>query len=113
MLKALQLQVGERYSIITLLFFVPYIIFVRRAVTGGDTMLTWQELPSNVLLRKIGARYWLGGIVTGFGVVTLGQAFVKTWWELAICRVLLGLLESEWLVPVPQWLVPFLPEQMG
>ena len=30
MLRALQLQVGERYSIITLLFFVPYIIFVSR-----------------------------------------------------------------------------------
>jgi len=40
MLKALQLQVGERYSIITLLFFVPYIIFVRRDVVGGDVLLT-------------------------------------------------------------------------
>lgn len=28
MLQALQLQVGERYSIMSLMFFVPYIIFV-------------------------------------------------------------------------------------
>jgi hypothetical protein len=31
----------------------------------------------------------------GFGVVMVGMAFCKEWWHLAICRVLLGLLESE------------------
>lgn len=51
---SLQLGVGERYSIISLLFFVPYIIF---------------ELPSNILLKKVGTRHWLAGITVGFGVV--------------------------------------------
>lgn len=51
---SLQLGVGERYSIISLLFFVPYIIF---------------ELPSNIVLKKVGTRHWLSGIVVGFGVV--------------------------------------------
>jgi len=36
MLRALQLQIGERYSIITLLFFVPYIIFVRVAASNYE-----------------------------------------------------------------------------
>ena len=51
---SLQLGVGERYSIISLLFFVPYIIF---------------ELPSNIILKKVGTRHWLAGIVVGFGIV--------------------------------------------
>jgi len=76
---SLRLDIGERYSIISLLFFVPYIIF---------------ELPSNILLKKVGTRHWLAGITTGFGIIMLGMAFVKNWWQLAICRVLLGLLES-------------------
>ncbi|KAK1922834.1 major facilitator superfamily domain-containing protein [Papiliotrema laurentii] len=79
MMKSLQLQVGERYSIVTLLFFVPYIIF---------------ELPSNMVLRKVGTRYWLGGIVIAFGILTIGQGFTKHWWQFAICRVLLGVFES-------------------
>jgi MFS family permease len=96
MLQALQLQVGERYSIMSLMFFVPYIIFV--SLDGpcfGYTADACQELPSNIVLRKIGARNWLAFIVTGFGVVMIGSAFVKRWWELVICRVLLGTLESE------------------
>jgi MFS family permease len=69
--------------------------------------LNHQELPSNILLRKVGARVWLGGIVTGFGIVTIGQAFTKTWWQLAICRVLLGLLESESSSAVDQGVLTF------
>ncbi|GAA5874493.1 hypothetical protein JCM1840_000795 [Sporobolomyces johnsonii] len=79
MAKDLQLTVGERYSIVSLLFFVPYIIF---------------ELPSNLLLRKIGCRNQLSAITVLWGSVMLGMAFVKTWEQLAVCRVLLGLLEA-------------------
>ncbi|KAJ7114562.1 major facilitator superfamily transporter [Mycena crocata] len=75
----LHLTVGERYSIISLLFFVPYVIF---------------QLPSNILLRKIGTRNHLSAIVILWGAVMLGMGFLKTWEQLAVCRVLLGLLES-------------------
>jgi len=79
MQRDLRLDIGERYSIISLIFFVPYIIF---------------ELPSNILLRKFGARYWLCGIVTAFGAIMLGMGFVKTWVELLVCRTLLGVFEA-------------------
>ncbi|KAF9005279.1 MFS general substrate transporter [Hymenopellis radicata] len=79
MQRDLRLDIGERYSIISLLFFVPYIVF---------------ELPSNIVLRKVGAKYWLSSIVTGFGAIMLGMGFVKTWQQLAVCRVLLGVLEA-------------------
>ena len=58
---------------------VPYIIF---------------ELPSNIVLRKVGAKYWLSFIVLAFGVIMTGMAFVKTWEQLAACRVLLGFFEA-------------------
>jgi len=79
MQRDLQLSVGERYSIISLLFFVPYIIF---------------ELPSNILLRKVGARYWLSGIVLAFGGIMTGMAYVTDWKQLAACRILLGVFEA-------------------
>ena len=69
---ALQLQIGDRYSIITLcallllslisradaaplnsVFFIPYIIF---------------ELPSMIMMRRVGCRIWLAGIVASWSV---------------------------------------------
>lgn len=75
----LQLTVGERYSIISCLFFVPYIIF---------------ELPSNIVLRRVGARNILSSICILWGGVMIGMGFVKTWTQLAGLRVILGFLES-------------------
>ncbi|KAF4569448.1 hypothetical protein EYR40_008424 [Pleurotus pulmonarius] len=79
MAQDLQLQIGARYSIATLIFFVPYILF---------------ELPSNILVRKAGAARWIGSITSLWGIVMIGMAFVTTWWELVICRSLLGILEA-------------------
>ena len=61
-----------------------------------------QELPSNIVLQKVGARYWLSGIVLAFGVITIGMAFVKTWEQLAVCRVLLGVFEAGFF-PSVRW----------
>ncbi|KAG8759921.1 hypothetical protein FRC14_004579 [Serendipita sp. 396] len=77
--KDLQLYIGARYSIITVIFFVPYIIF---------------ELPSNIIVRRVGVAKLLGTITLAWGIVMLGMGFVKHWWQLAICRALLGFLEA-------------------
>ncbi|GAA5999145.1 uncharacterized protein JCM10292_001622 [Rhodotorula paludigena] len=77
--RDLALTVGERYSIITCLFFVPYIIF---------------EIPANLLIRKIGPRNQLATVTVGWGAVMLGMGWLTSWEQLAVCRVLLGLLES-------------------
>ncbi|GAA6037418.1 hypothetical protein JCM8097_008561 [Rhodosporidiobolus ruineniae] len=77
--RDLQLTVGERYSIITLVFFVPYVIF---------------EAPANLLIRKIGVRNQLATITIAWGAVMLGMGWLKTWEQLLVCRVLLGLMEA-------------------
>ncbi|KAL8276094.1 hypothetical protein RQP46_011509 [Phenoliferia psychrophenolica] len=75
----LNLVVGERYSIISLIFFVPYIIF---------------ELPSNILLRKLGARNHITAIVLMWGAVMTGMGFVKNWHQLLALRAVLGVFEA-------------------
>lgn len=66
----LQLLVGDRYSIITLVFFIPYIIFGLSNDLSCMKMLTRvAELPSNIVLRKLGARVWLSAIVIAWGAV--------------------------------------------
>jgi len=75
----LKLQIGNRYSIVSCLYFVPYIIL---------------QLPSNIFLRFIGARTWLAFCVTSWGAVQLAMGFVPTWGFLALCRVLLGVFEA-------------------
>lgn len=54
--KDLHLSVGQRYSIVTLLFFIPYIIL---------------EVPSQAGLRVFGAKIWLGGATILWGVIML------------------------------------------
>jgi sugar phosphate permease len=78
---ALDINGGDnnRYSIITLVFFVPYIIF---------------EIPSQIGLRKFGARIWLGSAVLLWGVVMLSMGWANNWSALAAQRAILGLFES-------------------
>ncbi|KAI5788283.1 major facilitator superfamily domain-containing protein [Geopyxis carbonaria] len=75
----LELYVGDRYSIALLIFFIPYFIF---------------ELPSNIVLRKVGAAVWLSGIVLAWGSVMIGMGFVKDWKLLVVCRAILGFFEA-------------------
>lgn len=53
----LALDVGARYNIALLVFFIPYFLF---------------EVPSNWVIRRVGARYWLAMLITGWGTCVLG-----------------------------------------
>lgn len=71
----LGLNIGDRYTIVLVLFFPTYALL---------------ELPSNIILRKVGSANWLAFIAFSWGAVMIGQGFVESWITLAICRVLLG-----------------------
>ncbi|KAG2007105.1 high-affinity nicotinic acid transporter, variant 2 [Coprinopsis cinerea AmutBmut pab1-1] len=75
----LQLYVGERYSIASMIYFVPYTIL---------------QIPGNIALRYLGARLHLTICVVGWGAAQLGMGFVTDWVQLCICRVLLGVFEA-------------------
>ncbi|KAL4889881.1 major facilitator superfamily domain-containing protein [Aspergillus ambiguus] len=79
MTKELELEVGTRYSIIVLMFFVPYVIF---------------QPPMTIITRKLGPTLFLGTIVISWGAILVGMGFTKDWKQMLACRVLLGLLEA-------------------
>lgn len=71
----LAFRVGDRYSIALLVFFITYFIF---------------EIPSNVVLRKVGAANWLAFLCMSRDLVTFGAGFAKKWTDIVVCRLLLG-----------------------
>ncbi|KAK7902508.1 hypothetical protein LTR67_002154 [Exophiala xenobiotica] len=77
--QAVDLEVGNRASTIILVFYVGYVIF---------------ELPSNIVLKKLGAANWLSFLGVAWGVISLGVGFSKNWGTVAVLRVLLGVLEA-------------------
>lgn len=70
---------GKQYGLIAGIFFFGYFIF---------------EIPSNVLLHRIGARVWIARILITWGVVTVLSGFVRTVHQLYAMRFLLGLAEA-------------------
>ncbi|KAL1845948.1 hypothetical protein VTK73DRAFT_387 [Phialemonium thermophilum] len=70
---------GIRYSIVTLVFFVTYVLF---------------QPPSTVIVRKIGPRIHLSLITLLWGATMIGMGFVKDWQTLTGLRVLLGIFEA-------------------
>jgi MFS family permease len=70
---------NNAYTIISLVFFLPYALF---------------QPPATVAIRKIGPRTFLAFIVFGWGVVMIGFGFSKSWQVLAVLRVILGVLEA-------------------
>ncbi len=52
------------------------------------------EVPSNVILDKVGARLWIARIMISWGVVSACTAFVVGPWSFYLVRFLLGLAEA-------------------
>jgi D-galactonate transporter len=61
------------------IFFIGYFLF---------------EVPSNLLLDKIGARKTITRIMLIWGLISAGMAFVQTPWSFYILRFLLGVFEA-------------------
>ena len=75
----LGIEKGNRYSIVLLMFFIPYFIF---------------EIPSNLVIRKFGAANWLAFLSFAWGLVILGGAFAKDWTVIVGVRILIGVFEA-------------------
>jgi len=52
------------------------------------------EIPSNIMLRKVGARLWLSRIMITWGIVSACMMFVNGATSFYIVRVLLGVAEE-------------------
>jgi MFS family permease len=67
------------YGIGAGIFFVGYFLF---------------EVPSNMLLARVGARKWIARILIMWGPVAAATAFVETAWQFYLLRFLLGVFEA-------------------
>jgi MFS family permease len=76
------------------LFFIGYALF---------------EVPSNILLQKVGARIWLTRIMLTWGVVAACMAFIQTETHFYILRFLLGVAEAGFFPGVIYYFTRWLP----
>jgi len=75
----LNLGTGPKYNTALAIFYVPYI---------------WVDVPSNWLIKRVGAGYYLPGLVIGWGIISVGIGFVRTYESLLAVRFLLGIMEG-------------------
>lgn len=61
------------------MFYISYIIF---------------EIPSNIIMTKVGARVWIARIMITWGIVSAGMSLVQTPTQLYVMRFLLGMAEA-------------------
>ena len=61
------------------IFFIAYFFF---------------EVPSNIVLDKVGARLWIARIMFTWGLIAGAEAFVQGWQSLYVVRLLLGVAEA-------------------
>ncbi|WP_410568232.1 MFS transporter [Acinetobacter sp. H1(2024)] len=52
------------------------------------------EVPSNIVLHKVGARRWIARIIITWGILSGCFAFVQTEWQFYTLRFLLGVAEA-------------------
>ncbi|KAM3068803.1 hypothetical protein ACMFMG_010971 [Clarireedia jacksonii] len=77
--KDLGILKGTKFNIALAIFYVPYIIV---------------DVPSNWLVKRIGAGTYLPSLVMGWGLISLCIGFVTTWSGLMVARFFLGLMEG-------------------
>jgi len=87
---------SEQFGFVAGVFFIGYFLF---------------EVPSNLLLHRIGARIWVARILIMWGLVAVLTGFVRTVRELYLLRFLLGLAEAGYFPGIVLYLTYWFPER--
>jgi MFS transporter, ACS family, tartrate transporter len=70
---------SQQYGLLSGIFFWGYFLF---------------EVPSNLILERIGARVWIARILITWGVVSFATGFAQSAMQLYVARFLLGIAEA-------------------
>ena len=70
---------AEQFGFGAGMFFIGYFLF---------------EIPSNMIMQKVGARIWIARIMISWGLISMATAFVTGPVSFAIARFLLGMAEA-------------------
>jgi MFS family permease len=82
------------YGLGASLFFIGYLLF---------------EIPSNLILAKVGARRWFARIMLSWGAVTVALAFTRNVTAFYVLRFLLGVCEAGFYPGVLYFLMLWFP----
>lgn len=77
------------------IFFIGYFLF---------------EVPSNLLLERSGARFWIARIMITWGVVSVAMMFIRTSLDFYVLRFILGLAEAGFFPGVILYLTYWFPQ---
>lgn len=67
------------------------------------------EVPSNMLMRRFGAKAWLARIMISWGIVSALMMFATEEWSFYVLRVLLGITEAGFFPGVIYFLTQWIP----
>ncbi|HEX3010487.1 MAG TPA: MFS transporter [Syntrophomonadaceae bacterium] len=70
---------ASAFGLIAGIFFITYFFF---------------EVPSNVIMYKVGARKWITRILITWGLVVIFEGFIRSAFQLGFLRALLGIAEA-------------------
>jgi len=70
---------GIKFNMALSIFYIVYLLV---------------EVPSNIILKKVGPRYYLPLLVCGFGLISMSTAFVQSYEGLLGARAILGVFEG-------------------
>jgi ACS family tartrate transporter-like MFS transporter len=87
---------SREFGLISGIFFFGYFLF---------------EIPSNLLLQRIGARIWIARILIVWGMIATATGFVHNVRELFAARFLLGLAEAGYFPGMVLYLTYWLPQR--
>ncbi|MGL4394999.1 MAG: MFS transporter [Hyphomicrobium sp.] len=84
----------EAFGFIAGIFFAGYALF---------------EVPSNIILARVGARIWIARIMITWGIVSIATAFATGATSLTIARFLLGAAEAGFFPGIIYYLTRWVP----
>jgi len=67
------------------------------------------EIPSNLIMRRVGAKIWMARIMVTWGIVSTLMMFATTEWAFYVLRVLLGITEAGFFPGVILFLTYWIP----
>jgi MFS family permease len=79
------------------IFFIGYFLF---------------EVPSNILLKRFGARIWIARIMISWGIISAAMMFIKGEWAFYGMRFLLGLAEAGFFPGIIFYLTLWYPSRL-
>lgn len=76
------------------IFYISYFLF---------------EVPSNLIMERVGARLWLARIMISWGIISSAMVFIRGPWSFYVLRFLLGAAEAGFAPGILLYLTYWLP----